>query len=242
MTAWFRESFGEDYLLVYKHRSQKEADQQISLILPLLELKAGEHILDLCCGTGRHSVALAKNGYRVTGFDLSDTLLAYAQQHNDGLPVTYQQGDMRELPFPNGFFNVVLNLFTSFGYFIEDSENEKVLQEISRVLQPGGRYLIDFLNRDYVQKHINPLTERQENGVTIREERTLDGDYVKKKIIVTEGSDERIYRERVKMYPREEMQEMIERSGLVVERIFGDYDRSDYTADSPRMIFFGRKR
>lgn len=241
MTAWFKESFGEDYLLVYKHRSQEEADRQVSFILPLLDLKAEDHILDLCCGTGRHSVALAKNGYRVTGLDLSETLLAYARKHNDGLPVTYIQGDMRELPFPDGFFNVVLNLFTSFGYFIDNSENEKVLREISRVLQPGGRYFIDFLNRDYVRKHINPLTERQENGVTIREERMLDGDYVKKKIIITEGSDQRVYHERVKMYTRNEMQEMIERSGLVVEQIFGDYDSSNYTVDSPRMIFFGQK-
>src|SRR5690625_916976 len=106
MTAWYEESFGEDYLLVYKHRSQKEADQQIASILPLLGLKPEDHILDLCCGTGRHSVALAKAGYRVTGLDLSETLLAYAHQRDDGLPVTYMQGDMRELPFSDSSFNV----------------------------------------------------------------------------------------------------------------------------------------
>lgn len=242
MTAWYKESFGEDYLLVYKHRSQEEADQQIASILPLLDLRAEDHILDLCCGTGRHSVALAKAGYRVTGLDLSETLLTYARQQGEGLPVTYMQGDMRELPFKDGTFNVVLNLFTSFGYFIDDSENEKVLQEISRVLERGGRYLIDFLNRDYVQKNIHPLTERQDSGLTIREERTIDGEYVKKKIIITEGADKRTYRERVKMYTREEMQQMIEGSGLTVDRILGGYDGANYSADTPRMMFFGHKR
>lgn len=242
MTSWYRESFGEDYLLVYKHRSQTEADRQVDAILSLLDLKQDVHILDLCCGTGRHAISLAKRGFRVTGFDLSEVLLSYARRDSGHLPVNYVKGDMRTLPFSNESFHVVLNLFTSFGYFADDRENEKVLQEISRVLVPEGHFLIDFLNREYVRQHLNPLTEREENGVMIREERTISGDYVKKKITITEGVSERTYDERVKMYQANDMERMMESSGLKVERIFGDFDGTEYSTETPRMIFFGKRR
>ena len=239
MTPWYKESFGEDYLLVYKHRSQEEADQQITQILPLLNLKRTDRILDLCCGTGRHAIALAKSGYEVTGLDLSNVLLSYAHRNSGDLSVQFIQGDMRTLPFADRSFDVVLNLFTSFGYFVKDDENKKVLQEISRVLVPGGRFLIDFLNRGYVRKHFQPFTERKVNGVTIREERSLEDDYVKKKITIIEGASERIYYERVRMYKLEEMPTMIERSGLTVDRVLGGYDGTAHSEDASRMMFFG---
>lgn len=242
MTAWYKKSFGEDYLLVYNHRSQEEAERQVAAILPLLHLREGDRILDLCCGTGRHAAALAKRGYRVTGIDLSDVLLAHAKRHAAGPALTYVQGDMRDTPFPDESFDVVLNLFTSFGYFVTDDENGKVLREIARLLTPGGRFVIDFLNREHVVKHLKPLTEREQNGLTIREERTIDGDFVMKKITITEGDDVRIYNERVKMYTRDAMQRMIAASGLTVDRVLGDYEGTPpYTEEAPRMIFVGRK-
>lgn len=241
MTAWYEQSFGEDYLLVYKHRSQREASEQVEAILPLLQVKPGSRILDLCCGTGRHAVELAAKGYEVTGLDLSDVLLSYARRHSRCLPVTYVKGDMRALPFPDESFDAVLNWFTSFGYFAEDRENEKVLSEIARVLAPGGKFFIDFLNRAYTVKHLIPVSEREEGDIRIREERFVDGDYVKKKITVAEGSTNRTYFERVKMYSKDELQAMIERSGLKVDRILGGYDKMDYTEEAPRMLFLGRK-
>lgn len=239
MTPWYKESFGEDYLLVYKHRSQEEAEQQVAAILPLLQLTSEDRILDLCCGTGRHAAALAKKGFDVTGLDLSDVLLSHARRQQDRWPVTYVQGDMRELPFPNQSFDVVLNLFTSFGYFVEDHENERVLREIARVLAPKGRFFIDFLNREHVRQHLNPLSVREENGLTIREERHVDGDYVKKTITIAEDGDERVYYERVKMYTCDDMLKMAEQAGLHVERVLGDYDGTAYAEDTPRMIFIG---
>lgn len=241
MTPWYEISFGEDYLLVYKHRSQQEADEQIAAILPLLELKPDSKILDLCCGTGRHALALAKRGYPVTGLDLSEILLKYARREGQNYPVKYIRGDMRALPFADRSFDVVLNLFTSFGYFVEERENEQVLREISRVLVANGRYLIDFLNRDYVQNRLKPYTEREQNGLVIREERAIDGVYVKKTITVIDGGESRQYYEQVRMDTREEMEAMIKWAGLKVECVMGDYTGEPYGKETPRMMFFGRK-
>ncbi|RAU90976.1 bifunctional 2-polyprenyl-6-hydroxyphenol methylase/3-demethylubiquinol 3-O-methyltransferase UbiG, partial [Paenibacillus sp. YN15] len=122
MAAWYEESFGEDYLLVYKHRDLHGAQVEVKRMANWLRLPAGSRILDLCCGMGRHSVALADEGYRVTGLDLSKVLLAEARKLDNSGRITWVEGDMRRLPL-DGPFDAVVNLFTSFGYFEEEQEN-----------------------------------------------------------------------------------------------------------------------
>ncbi len=242
MTPWYKESFGEDYLLVYKHRDRTHADKEVRAIIDWLGLTAEDKILDLCCGTGRHSIELARRGFSVTGIDLSDVLLRHAKKKSEGLDIEYYQGDMRSLPFASSSFDVVLNLFTSFGYFVEDHENVQVLAEIARVLKPNGQFLIDYLNRERVIESLIPLSERVEEGVYIREERKLDGDFVRKKIYISEAGKERYYEERVKMYNREEIEVLMDEVGLRVDKVRGDYEGHPYTAQSPRMILSGRRR
>ncbi|MBO2532940.1 MAG: class I SAM-dependent methyltransferase [Thermoactinomycetaceae bacterium] len=241
VSEWFEESFGEDYLLVYRHRTMADAEDEVDAIVEWLDLSPKDHILDLCCGTGRHSIALARRGYRVTGLDLSETLLSHAVALSKGLPVRFVHGDMRSLPFSKEMFDVVLNLFTSFGYFVEDRDNERVLAEIRRVLKPGGRFLIDFLNRPAVLRSLVPVSEREEDGVKIREERWIEGDVVCKRIFVSDARGERRYEERVKMYSRDQMEEMMRRAGLSVQQVWGDFEGNPHTERSRRMIIAGRR-
>lgn len=239
MSEWFKDSFGEDYLLVYRHRTLEDAENEVDSIVKWLKLTPEDLILDLCCGTGRHSIALARRGYRVTGLDLSESLLSCAAKFSKGLPVRFVQGDMRSLPFSEGMFDVVLNLFTSFGYFVEDQDNERVLAEISRVLKPGGRFLIDFLNRPAVVQGLVPVSEREEEGIKIREERWIEGDVVCKRIFLSDDRGSRQYEERVKMYARDQMEQMMRRAGLTVQRVWGDFEGNPHTEHSQRMIIAG---
>lgn len=241
MRPWYKESFGEDYLLVYKHRNRVHADREVTAIIDWLDLTPEDQILDLCCGTGRHAIELARRGMSVIGMDLSDVLLHHAREDSQGLDIDYVQGDMRSLPFASDSFDVVLNLFTSFGYFVDDGENSQVLAEIARILKPEGRFVIDYLNREAVKKSLVPLSEREEEGISIREERKLDGDFVRKTITISEAGTKRRYHERVKMYTREEMEELLEKAGLTVEQVWGDYQGQPYTIHSPRMILTGRR-
>jgi SAM-dependent methyltransferase len=239
MPEWFEQSFGEDYLLVYKHRNKKDASREVEMMVKWLELNPQDLILDLCCGMGRHSISLARRGYKVVGLDLSKTLLSHAVEESQGLPIPFIHGDMRNLPFVDGTFDAVLNMFTSFGYFEKDEDNFKVLREIGRVLKPRGRYVIDFLNRDAVEAGLVPLSEREEGEAYIREERKIEGDFVRKLILVRDRKGERQYEERVKMYTAERMAEMLKEAGLVIDQVYGDFQGTPYGPESKRMIFVG---
>ena len=202
MKYWYKESFGEDYLLVYQHRSKEQAEQEVKQFIQWLALKPNDRILDLCCGSGRHTISLAELGYHVVGIDLSETLLKKAVVDSQGLPVTFIHGDMRQLPFVDHSFQVVLNLFTSFGYFEGNDSNLRVLKEMSRVLEPDGRFCIDFLNADYVREHLVPESKRIIGNTLIHEVREIKGDTVIKMIRVVDPANERVYYERVKMYTK----------------------------------------
>lgn len=240
--GWYEESFGDDYLVVYKHRDTAGAYNEVRAMIGWLELPQGAEILDLCCGMGRHSMALADFGYRVTGVDLSGVLLAEASRRDTERRIEWVQGDMRHIP-ADGPFDAVVNLFTSFGYFRDDAENETVIREISRVLKPGGRFIIDFLNASYVQAHLVPHSVRREGDSLIEENRSVENGFVSKRIAIREpGKPERQYIEQVKCYDLERLEAMTAGAKLRIDRVYGGYDGRSYDRnDSPRLILTGTK-
>lgn len=243
MTAdWYAQSFGKDYLIVYKHRDFSGALREVRAMADWLGLPRGARVLDLCCGMGRHALALAELGYRVTGVDLSRVLLEEAKKHDPADSVTWVRGDMRNVPL-NGPFDAVVNLFTSFGYFAGDEENGAVLQEMGRLLRPGGRFLLDFLNPGHVRRHLVPRSVRTVDGETIEEMREIRDGRVEKTIVIRSGAGgERRYKESVKLYEKADFKRLMQGTELAVERVFGDYDGSDHVAESsPRLILLGRK-
>ncbi|WP_334076217.1 MULTISPECIES: class I SAM-dependent methyltransferase [Paenibacillus] len=245
MAEWFEESFGEDYLLVYKHRDVQGAKREVHKMIAWLGLPEGAKVLDLCCGMGRHSLALAESGYEVTGIDLSEVLLREARRNDPEGRVTWLQADMRKLPLPGGF-DAVVNLFSSFGYFEQDEEHVKVLREICRMLKPRGRFIIDFLNPSYTAAHLVPASQRVDDGQRIDEKRAIENGYVKKWITITNetnpGEKPRHYLERIKMYSRETFEAMLTEAGLMLEQVHGGYEEELYDPErSSRMIMVGRR-
>lgn len=246
MAEWYEQSFGEDYLLVYKHRDFQGAKREVHKMISWLGLPMGAKILDLCCGMGRHAMALEEAGYEVTGVDLSEVLLQEARRNDSGQRVTWMHADMRNLPLTGGF-DAVVNLFTSFGYFDQDAEHIKVLKEVRRMLKPGGQFIIDFLNPEYTKAHLVPESERTYDGQLIKERRVIEEGYVKKRIEIIDQTrtadfkaQPRHYLERIKLYTREDFTAMMEEAGLELKEIYGSYDEDFFDPlVSPRMIMVG---
>lgn len=242
---WYERWFGEEYLLVYEHRSISEAEQDIKAITPLLDLKESELILDLCCGPGRHDIPLALMGCRVIGLDYSMPLLKLAC---DGRPLDstyplYIRGDAKRIPFRDDAFDAVLNLFTSFGYFTDD-ENIEFIRSIARILKPGGRYYIDYLNPQRVTAELVEESTREKEGLKITEKRRIDKNArrIEKTIILQWDEHSQMFYESVRLYEPDEMLDMLREAGLSNRSIMGSAQGEPYSKASERMIFHGCKR
>ncbi|RDV82863.1 class I SAM-dependent methyltransferase [Ammonifex thiophilus] len=109
----------------------------------LLSLRPGEKVLDAGCGTGIVSRALAADGAEVTGIDISPAMLAVAREKSAGTDITYLEGDITSLPFPDASYDAVV-CFTTLEFV---AEPERALEEMWRVLKPGGRLIVGVLNR-----------------------------------------------------------------------------------------------
>nr|WP_211204053.1 methyltransferase domain-containing protein [Chloroherpeton thalassium] len=133
--------------------------KEVSLILDTLKVQPDAHVLDLCCGQGRHSLEIARRGFKnIDGLDRSHYLIqrAKSQGKKEALPVRFKEGDARKLPYPSDSFDVVTILGNSFGYFESVQDDMRVLKEVARVLKPWGKLLIDVTDGDYLREHFEP--------------------------------------------------------------------------------------
>ena len=194
------------------------------------------------CGRGRHARIFARRGYQVTGVDLSEEAIAEARERTseDGLDVTFVQGDMRD-PLCDGCADGVVNLFTTFGYFKDDDENERALRAMTTALRPGGWFLQDFLNAPQVIDSLRPSDTRTVNGITIKQRRWIEDARINKEITLTRNGDTESYRESVRLFTIDDLRRMYANVGLDLQATYGDYDGAPHTEDSPRLLLYARK-
>lgn len=239
MSEWFEQWFGEEYHALYPHRDEAEARRVVALIERVAHWTRGELILDLACGAGRHAAELERAGARVIGLDLSPAMLFRARRR---VTAPLVRGDMRVLPFKPRTFGLVVNLFTSFGYFRSDDEHGTVMRQVFDVLAPGGRFVIDYLNADQVRRTLRRDSEQIQRGdATARVKRRFseEGLYVVKEIELK--AENRSFQERVRLFTADELEGLLTGSGLEVVERFGDYDGGAFTVHSPRAILVARR-
>ena len=239
---WYENWFGNEYLTLYAHRDEKEARKLINLVRQNINLKPDSQIIDLCCGQGRHAHILAELGYHVVGVDLSKTLLEVAKfNHSFSGTARFVQSDMRLLPF-NHSFDLLLNLFTSFGYFDYDIENQSVFSQFRQALKQDGWFVFDYINDKHVRDNLVESQNEKIGNILIELERYISHERVEKKITMTQDSKKSIFYESVKMYPPDNIQKMMMQAELKIDKVLGDYDGSPFLADSPRLIIIGSKK
>jgi len=241
VTNWYENWFGNEYLTVYAHRDENEARQLLQLILTYINLDKNAKIIDLCCGQGRHAFLFAQEGFEVYGFDLSKTLLQVAKYKNDQSNNTFFiQADMRYIPAMHSF-DLLLNLFTSFGYFETDIENKTVFQQFHQVLNTGGYFVFDYFHTPYILANLERYQSEQIGDLTIEQERFIKGSRVQKIIRLNRQGKQSTFYESVKMYKPDQILKMMEETSLSVRYIFGDYKGSPLREDSERIIIIGQK-
>ena len=241
-SPWYRRWFGEEYLRLYPHRDEAEADQAVRLLVDECSLVPGDSVLDLACGAGRHLRSLRERGLRPIGLDLSLSLLLNAK--GAAPEETLVRADMRVLPFALDHFAAVASFFTSFGYFHSDHDDGRVLLEIRRVLRDGGYLLLDFLNSRRVRETLSPRDESEVDGRRVVQERRLvDGGRAVEKTICIGGEGGRepeVFHERVRLYSATELKTLLTSCRLTPERWFGDYVGGPLTESAPRVIALAR--
>ena len=252
--TWYKSWFNtQDYLDLYKHRDTNDARKIVTLILRHITLRKESRILDLACGNGRHSILFARRGFFVHGIDLSRFLI---DQANTRLKDEYQAQsrrlkfeikDMRDIGHKNEF-DLVVNIFTSFGYFEKDTDNENVIKSVSDALKPGGYFLLDFLNTRYLLKSIVPFNIKKYNGKVIIQIRNIKDSFVFKDILILKNDAEGKpphcdhYVERIRLYTHEDFERMFVKYNLRIKNVFGDYKGTSFNENrSGRLILLAQK-
>jgi len=247
--AWFAEWFNNPlYLQVYSHRDNAEASKCIRMIIERTQSPdrrpSSVNVLDIACGAGRHALELARLGYSVTGNDLSPFLLetARSEAHRCGIELSLTCCDMRHLK-ADRHYNLILQLFTSFGYFNTADEDLRVLENVSALLEPDGWYVLDLINVRHLRRNLVPVSRRTVAGLDVLEERTIEHGRINKKITIAPAEGEPLrFSESVRLFTPEEITTLLDQAGLAVESVAGDYTGALFDSEgSPRMLLFIRK-
>jgi len=247
-STWYVDFFRNDYLNVYGHLFTAErAEKEAAFASNALQLKPGDSLLDLCCGQGRHCVQFARRGFQVTGLDLNPAYLELARQAAmaDNLQLEVIAGDMREIPFRSRF-DAIVNMYSSFGYLESEAEDAKVLASIANALKPGGRLLLDMLNREWaVANYIQHDWHAGADGTLYVELRELDlassRMHVSFSIVSTEGGRRDSIGHHIRLYTLTETMRLLEHAGMTLTSVYGGFDGESYSINTRRMIILAQK-
>ncbi|MBT8379565.1 MAG: class I SAM-dependent methyltransferase [Ignavibacteria bacterium] len=242
--SWYRDWFNsEDYLQVYKHRDIVEAETLVKLIQKNTNLSKSSLVLDMACGSGRHSIVFAQKGFKATAVDLSERLISEAKNNakQANVDIEFIQSDILDLKLEKKF-DLVVNLFTSFGYFDTDEENIIVIKKANDLLNAGGYFIIDFLNKGFLEKNLIPLSTLSENTTTITQKRSINGNRVEKKITIEKDGIIKHFSESVRLYDIDELNNILQSVGFRLLKTFGDFNGNIFEPNSsPRLIIFTQK-
>ena len=230
--SWFNTPF---YHILYKNRDYKEAEMFTRELMEFIKLPVKSKILDLACGKGRHSIYLNKMGYHVTGVDISTKNIKKANEHkNENLK--FKIHDMRK-PLSQKF-DLVVNLFTSFGYFDDFDDNLKTLNSIKSNLKEDGLGVIDFLNINYIKNNLVHKNIEEIDGIKFHLSRFIKDGFLTKDIRFKHELKEYNFQEKVRSLNLDDFKSMFKQSKIEILHIFGDYKLNDFDINNSKRLIF----
>jgi len=241
---WFKPWFNtKAYHVLYGDRSESEAQNLVEALTRHGGIGTPGRALDAGCGAGRHARALAAQGWQVDAFDLSEASIREAQSM-ETRNASFQCLDLRALRAQEQWhatFDLVTNFFTSLGYFSSSSEHEAVVEGFAKVMKPGGKLVVDFLNLSRVERHLVEEETTIRSGISFQIHRRIHQGWIEKSIQFEWEGAWHHHVERVRALAPEDLRELLVRHGLVVVDLWGNYELSNWTPSSPRCILLAER-
>lgn len=246
MGEWFEDErfWKETFSFLFPEERFHQAAEEIDRVLKLTEIHSGR-VLDLCCGPGRCALALKRRGFEVTGVDRTAFLLGKARERGlaENLDIEWVQEDMRRFNRPN-HYDLLINMFTSFGYFENKDEDRRVLRNMYESLKPGGVCLIDTMSKEILAKIYQPHIARELPGGSLLVERPeILEDWTRVKCRWVFVHEDRVVRLKLEhtIYSGQELKERLEAAGFSRLLLYGDLDGRAYGPDAERLVVVARK-
>jgi SAM-dependent methyltransferase len=241
MAEWFVDWFDSPYYhTLYKSRSESEAAGFIDNLEKALVFSYSQIFCDMACGKGRHSIYLNQKGYEVYGLDLSKNNISKAKEHENE-KLHFFIHDIRDT-FRPAFFDVVLNLFTSFGYFENNFENQAAIKAIAKSLKPGGLLVLDYMNSRKAIEEFNTQYNKVVDGITFQITKKIEKGYIFKRIRFNVSGKMYDFEERVKLLFLDDFKTFFKNSSLEIQQVYGNYALEpfhEHTSD--RMVMLCKK-
>ncbi|MCW3076049.1 MAG: methyltransferase [Bacteroidetes bacterium] len=239
--CWFRDWFDSKYYhLLYNKRDDTEANFFIAKLCAHLALAPSAKIWDLACGKGRHTIAFGKKGFQVTGTDLAKNSIKEALEHKSS-NVEFYVHDMRR-PFRINYFDCVVNLFTSIGYFDNYRDNFSVFNNVHAALKPGGLFVIDFFNAQKVKQSLKPQYDEVREDVTFHINKFIENNIIHKKISFEDNSKNYFFEETVTLLEKEDFEKFALQSKFILQNVYGNYALEPFDENtSERLILIFKK-
>jgi len=239
--SWFANWFNSPYYhTLYKNRDEKEAEFFIENLVQYLNLKKRSKLLDIACGKGRHAKHFNSLGLDVVGIDLSPNSITASKKYKNKT-LQFFEHDMREV-YRKNQFDVATNLFTSFGYFEKDSDEQKAINAMASNLKKEGILVIDFMNAKNVIANLVASEQKIIDGITFDISRKVVNQHIIKDIHITDSKTEHHFQEKVKALTLANFSDFITNAGLKIIDIFGNYKLEEFNIQtSDRLILICKK-
>lgn len=238
---WFKDWFNSKYYhILYKNRNQIEAKLFLDKLINYLPIQKNQKIIDVACGKGRHSIYLNRLGFNVHGVDLSKKSIDIAKKY-ENKSLQFSIHDMRK-GYKANYFDLSINLFTSFGYFSNNQDDQDAINAMSSNLKENGILIIDFMNVNNVIANLLHKEKKIIQNIEFNIKREIKKNYIIKNINIKDKKKNEVFQEKVKMLTLDDFLFLIKNANLKIIDIFGDYKLNPFnTQKSERLILICKK-
>jgi SAM-dependent methyltransferase len=247
MKNWYEdEAFWETWApFMFSKERWQGTPEEVENLINLLGIEPNAKVLDLCCGPGRHSLEFARRGFSVTGVDRTKKYLEDARKsaEKEGLKVDFVQKDMREFRKPRTF-DLAINLLTSFGFFEDQGDDEKVAKNVLASLKDGGAFVIEMMGKEILARIFRERDWQEVEGAIMLEERKVskDWNWMENRWILLKGGQTQEFRFSLRPYSAAELTRLLTECGFAQTEVYGNLAGAPYDHKAKRLVVVARKR